>query len=228
MGFLEPLLFQNYIYPIIGWVSIALMFYWSTKASTSQVFHDLNDAGVQTRLAFVIFTGIATIWNIAQPFVIDWNHDNAYSHIAQSFVINRNYNNAYSLVPYIFPYIIIGGIAVITYVLIHQILRWVVWNGTAELHYSIFKNYDKATLSKKINQAVKESTDAKLFERIQKIDEDSKSVIEFWQKVQNDPDIDALKLYRSLPSSYDTSHMSRYELNDMLDINQKYNYAYQK
>ena len=126
MGFLEQLLFQNYIFPIAGWVSIGLIFYWSNKASASKVFHDLNDAGVHTRLAFVIFTSIVIVWNIAQPLFINWHHD-----------------NAYRLVPDIFPYIIIGGIlfvvTVVAYALIHKIIRWVVWNGTAELHYSIFK-----------------------------------------------------------------------------------------
>lgn len=215
MGFLEQLLFQNYIFPIAGWVSIGLIFYWSNKASASKVFHDLNDAGVHTRLAFVIFTSIVIVWNIAQPLFINWHHD-----------------NAYRLVPDIFPYLIIGGIlfvvTVVAYALIHKIIRWVVWNGTAELHYSIFEDYDKVALSKKINHAVKESTEPAMFERIRKIEENSESVIEFWQKIQKDPYINSWKLYRKIPSIYDTSKMSQYELIKMLDLNQKYNYSEQK
>ena len=215
MGFLEQLLFQNYIFPIAGWVSIGLIFYWSNKASASKVFHDLNDAGVHTRLAFVIFTSIVIVWNIAQPLFINWHHD-----------------NAYRLVPNIFPYIIIGGIlfvvTVVAYALIHKIIRWVVWNGTAELHYSIFKDYDKVALSEKINHAVKESTEPIMFERIRKIDENSESVIEFWQKIQKDPYINSWKLYTNIPSIYDTSKMSPSRLIKMLDSNQKYHYSEQK
>jgi len=215
MDFLEQLLFQNYIFPIAGWVSIGLIFYWSNKASASKVFHYLNDAGVHTRITFVIFTSIVIVWNIAQPFFINWHH-----------------NNAYRLVPDIFPYLIIGGIlfvvTVVAYALINQIIRWIVWNGTAELHYSIFKDYDKAVLSKKINHAVKKSTEPKMFERIREIDKNSESTIEFWQKIQKDPYIDALELYRSIPSIYDTSKMSQYQLNKILDMNQKYIYSEQK
>ena len=196
-------------------MSIGLIFYWSNKASASKVFHELNDAGVHTRLAFVIFTSIVIVWNIAQPLFINWHHD-----------------NAYRLVPNIFPYIIIGGIlfvvTVVAYALIHKIIRWVVWNGTGELHYSIFKDYDKVALSEKINHAVKESTEPIMFERIRKIDENSESVIEFWQKIQKDPYINSWKLYTNIPSIYNTSKMSPSRLIKMLDSNQKYHYSEQK